>query len=865
MKIIKPSQLSLISRPFREHGREWLGIGVVSLLDMTGEPQLCSEMELWGQVERDLRGEVLDAGLPKAWPEYLVAGRAWSCHGDGAGRCLVELRVANRLKRLQISGERHWQGGRATAAADFEAVSLDWAHTYGGPELAENPAGIGMMVTREAGDGRRVPLPQIEYPDQPLRSPHQAGVPAGLLPLPASHPLRQQRYGSPDRHWLERNYPGYPADMDRGGFNVAPLDQQWPERVDALDGATFSLSHLHPTLARWEGRLPVLVARAWLGRREQVEAERLTLKLTTVWFFPGSQRLAMVFHGRAGLRCFDAADVDHLLLALEASGQPRDEAYYLDFLRQRLVPGHVPDPWVADDALVPGTMLRPASEAAQPLRRGELRQRHQQVAARDAAGKAAQALLRHPSHTEGISVPKAPELERELVSGADSRASLQLESEALQAEAARQRPRVEAERDRLLADIRHLGRDTTTLQAALERPASGPPAVDGSLHLLESAPPGLQREPLRQQIEQAGQGLCSAYRQGAQYQAPAARLSADDSMARRQALEKAFREGRSLAGWDLTGLDLTGIDLRGADLSAALMESVDFSGARLDGCDLSRSVLVRSVLQRVSLRSSRLEGTNLAGSTIEDSDLVESRWDGSVLDDALVSRCRMTGSQLRQCRLHGTRFETVDLQQASLSEMVLDRLELRNVNCQGSRIRKLAFVQCRFHEVDFSDTDISGLAMVTCQLDHLTRFARSRMVKACFVGGCEFDRPDFSSARLHETNWRGARVAGLSLFRASISASDFTDASLAGGNLGGARFEQVQMVRTDLTDANLESADLLGAYMRGACLDGACLQRANLFRANLGEVRMDSNTRFDRAYLERYCAYPLAADAPDRP
>ena len=67
MKIIKPLRLSVLNRPFRWQGKNYLGISVIALTDMGENPQLRPEMELWQLAANELKssGGVIDMAMPK--------------------------------------------------------------------------------------------------------------------------------------------------------------------------------------------------------------------------------------------------------------------------------------------------------------------------------------------------------------------------------------------------------------------------------------------------------------------------------------------------------------------------------------------------------------------------------------------------------------------------------------------------------------------------------------------------------------------------------------------------------------------------------------------------------------------------------
>lgn len=164
-----------------------------------------------------------------------------------------------------IIGSR-WVIGPAQGAS---SVPLDYEHAFGGssrlrhPETGEvlldevcytNPLGCGWchrdlarLATRLDIDlPRRLPAPQIEYPDAPIDRLFEAQTPAGALqprdmaavaetypwqpagfgPTDRAWTPRLQRAGTYDADWLEQRWPGLPDDIDFGYWNSAPNDQQ---------------------------------------------------------------------------------------------------------------------------------------------------------------------------------------------------------------------------------------------------------------------------------------------------------------------------------------------------------------------------------------------------------------------------------------------------------------------------------------------------------------------------------------------------------------------------------------------------------------------------------------------------------------
>jgi len=118
MKIVKPLRLSLLNRPFRFKGQDYLGVSVLGLVDLGLQPRLKGEQETWMLVEKQLNG-VLDLGIPKFLPEFLVSGAIYTNHQEEKTACLGRVRVERLQKDIVAFGDRFWVNGKAT-----EPVSL---------------------------------------------------------------------------------------------------------------------------------------------------------------------------------------------------------------------------------------------------------------------------------------------------------------------------------------------------------------------------------------------------------------------------------------------------------------------------------------------------------------------------------------------------------------------------------------------------------------------------------------------------------------------------------------------------------------------------------------------------------------------
>jgi len=104
--------------------------------------------------------------------------------------------------------------------------------------------------------------------------------------------------------------------------------------------------------------------------------------------------------------------------------------------------------------------------------------------------------------------------------------------------------------------------------------------------------------------------------------------------------------------------------------------------------------------------------------------------------------------------------------------------------------------------------------------------------------------PDLQGANLQEANLEGANLEGANLDGAKLEGATLCRANLKGAKLQGANLKGAKLQGADLRGANLQRANLQGADLRGAKLQGA-----KLLFANCNNVKTDSATNFENAYL----------------
>ena len=208
---------------------------------------------------------VLDTGMPKRQPEWLMAGNVPLPPGKG-GRQLVEV-VAGPLKRQLVV-----RGGSGTPQAD--TVPLLWQNTYGGPKNPENPLGF-----EQPGNG-----PGITDVAAPEKTP-ACTAPRGAWPC------RMQGMGTYDAAWLKSRGPVLADDCDFRFTSLAQPQQRFKGKLEK--GMPYSIAGMHPKHPVISGKLPDTSLKA-IAIPQKGEETVFALSADTLWFFP-NQLAGMLF------------------------------------------------------------------------------------------------------------------------------------------------------------------------------------------------------------------------------------------------------------------------------------------------------------------------------------------------------------------------------------------------------------------------------------------------------------------------------------------------------------------------------------------------------------------------------------------
>ena len=902
MRIDKPDDMAIV--PQRGCPRAGTVPGLSVLLGMRLRPDdsatTLPEPELWSLAQQALGPTgALFAGLPQRQAQVLLHGRAWPAPGQAtASRVRVALRVfapdathpgSNAAplidKLLDVHGDRELDSLFGPGPTrPFDSMPLDLSRAFGGPGHATNPQGRGAAPCK-AEASSRWPMPNVEYPDDPLRHRGQKVEPATLGPLgPLQRAVDHDRLEACARDWL-RAWPH--AAMPARQQAHAPADQCLPG--DLHGDETIELQHLHPRHQRLRCRLPGLRPRClWIpaaapgGRADDVEWREFALRAHTLWLFPQQEMGVLVYHADVDAGFDPAARDSWLLAAWEPLGQAAREAGQIVASWQSR---DRPQPPAAAGATPPASGASPPPAAAAAAARDK---RDKQAASPppDALAQSRQdaiRILRRRGWSESridalTSKGWLPQAAPEPQSLDDLLKQLQQQTDALRSQhglkdadiqrfveiALRDMPEPGGAGDagaEMAGALREL--EQQTAQALRQAGLSAEQAAQ----LLEQQQPELSQALRRLRPQESGATGAGASGAGGHEPAPTDACPPEEqppepaaASLSRADVEQKLRDGASLLeqrldGLDLRGLDFTGADLRGvlarqtrfdncrmqgARLDHALLHDADLSDADLRGASLQRSSCARSRMRRASLaaadcsgadftladlRGADLGAANLRHAVFEHADLRELRGARCDARNAQFARCDLRRSDWRGARLDASAWLECQLQQACMAQA-----DARDINLQASDAS----------EGDFSEADLRGSRATSRTRLERARLPRADLREACWEGAC------LLQADLSECLLDGADLGGVEARQACLQAIQGTglrldDADLRGADLDHAKLLQASLAGADLRDASLVSTLCFGADLADARFHPGALRCADVRRTIVSALGDDSH------------------------
>ncbi len=856
-------------------------------IDLSNNNALLSFDYIKDALESMDRPPMLDMGMPKPHGEFMVSGKFFAPNQQAVDAGEVKVCIGDQQKSLYVFGPRSWQAGFPSKPEPIESLLLDYQFAMGGDNYPENPEGMGYEQEQ---------LPQIEYPNQLVDSPKAQVSPAGLSAIDITNPQRAQYHGTYDGQYLEKYFPGYPADMDWRMFMCTPPDQ-WSKGFYNGD-EKFSLHNMHPNEALIEGQLPSLKTRCFLrskpGVAQQSNIQEIPMNLDTVWFFPEVKIALLIARGGIEINDDEGDDFDTVLFAYERHDEVRSPDYYKEAMDLRLDTKDrllynlcTHDLIPSDHKSAMETLQLMGEESADNSEFSKnlahktesiqnevdekvekaLKQSEEQMAAANIGEEHKpdiRAILKEPKTDPEIEALNA-KLEKILpgITGKDGK-SLELKNltsakieEVIQTSKEFSDKKNEEAQQMIREELLKIRQELKD-QLKMELPEESKKSLEQALTVIEGM---LESEPPPTELPRVdSQALIDRFQQASpesmQYMQQIALMRASGGD------EKAI----SVLEKQLKDLE----DFKENEMKTALIEAEKtFKDGYLKGAHYTAKGLspheddatVRGqLIKKISLREDvsqqdwaclDLSAQDLAGVDFSGCYLEQVDFSGADLSGANFSQANLARAKLENANCIGANFEGANLgavlgngcnfTDATLHEAQLNLSDFQNSNFTRAKLDLALILEINVDGANFSEAQLEKVQFLDIELNDVD-FSNANLVSAVFIN-CIINRVNFSGAKASSTIWTNIPFTDVKFDDADITSACFAPSeegktsmesvSLVRAIMDKSNFQGMPMQSCDLTEASMENAIMMEADLKGANLTGIKAKGASFRKASL--------------------------------
>ena len=904
MKVIKPLDLSLQYKTYTWQGEKTLSVSIIAGFYFDSR-ELILEQHLWQALPEMLgQNKVLDDCMPKLHGELLLSGKCYAQNSQPVSSSAVAVRVGEITKELAVYGDRYWGLLGISEAEPFTEMPLDYEHAFGGNGFEQNPVGKGIEEVDYFGE-KRVPLPNIELPDQAISAKGQRPTPASFAPIDMMWQPRASRTGTYDEKWLSERAPDYADDLDWLHFNTAPEDQ-WLE--DCFQGnESISVINMHPDKPSLDGMLPAYRTRCFVEKvrdfkapmssRSADKADRdfveINMRAETLWLFPERETGVLIYRGTLPVAADDACDITHMIVGYEnLADAPRSVSHYEQAMIKRLDPdkgylymmntvdmiaeGQVcgfarmmKESMDKEEESAFGLNMKTRADAIKQQAEDRLTEQGKQLRNRlEIAGVDPQPFIDKLSLEKGP-LPGDPEMQdllvlmEKILPGCTGDNLKELDFTQLDLSAIDMlsnklldiaNSKKEDARQQIVLSIDQLKKILVDSESMRELVEPKIKALEVTLADLDKKPE-LPRPPstdslgqIREQVQQVEQQFERLRKAGvAEAELPVVNIDLDEIEKNLQFAADSIKENYLSGAHYVEGRPPHKVPLD--IVRYRFMKRLDAGDKMADrdyaGIDLSHQ---------------NLSGIDLSGCYLEYANLTGANLSGSNLSKAVLAHANLSGANLKAALLSGANLGDIDFTGADLSGA-----DLSNTRLSKSRLVDAKFVACNLAGIgEILEADLTGVDMSDSTLGSVNfieipmngaRFCNAKLAASTFIN-CHFSRADFTGAVLDECNWIGAQADEAIFDSALMKNNRFPDycslqnTSFRKALIDCSNFRDTNLQGADFTESHFEMADFSGANLQKAVFYHAIGRRSQFIKADLGGANMQSMNMMEGSLMK---------------
>lgn len=894
MKVIKPFQLGFMSRTFSKDKRFYVSVAVMSYFPFHNSSALGTEQDMWLTINEALGSEtIFDACMPKVQGEIIMLGNCYAPEQKPAKQLYVDLDVGNLLKRVVVTGDRHWKRGilsegflgrvidndwDISAAEPFSEMKMDWINAFGGENYPNNPLGKGYIKSKdEIFEGS--PLPNIEASHHIVISPTDKIQPGGYGPIDPSWPVRHKKMGKKyDKNWEKNHYPEPSVDFDDTFYNAAPFDQQLDEKY--WDGdEKIVITNMHKTEQKLVTTIPQVRPRCFILQREK-DTERwneILLSPETIWLFPNIKKGILISRGTYEVDTFYGVDIATMLLAWELkNGETRNKEDYRESVRRREDKEEESAEWVVrQDDLSPPEGIPEEEELLADEDEIDREEKYAPIIERttkeineelEKTKEFALSLGLKPEEVmpklkaPKLSYPKVPQLKKmsdlpallDWVKQEEASAAKALTAAQSQDSVFLSETKDEAEK-KIQAKVKEACKKCgLDYDDALAKSKSNPASNDSPFKQFQDVLEKTKAEAAQKnvktpeidaalsklkiaekQFEDANKqiDLKGLMRAGAHCNEKPPELPEIKKQELRQWVQKEYEAGNTFQDVELQGADLSNMDLNEADFKGANLDSVNFSNCNLENSNLSEAILVRTNFESANVKKATFEKSNLGYATFLKTKLDESNFSKAVIEQTNFSFASLVGANMQFDDCTKSSFFRANLNNTNFNEMDITETSLKEAVLQNSNFEKSTFMSCNLEKADFSNSKLIETCFIEVNAQEC-KFNDSDMLNANAHQDSNFSKASFVNANCDSVNFANTNISDATFEFSNLKDADFNESTLVNTIFNQCTANEAAFTDADSRFASFSEANLMNASFQGALLMNANFSNAHLFGAD---------------------------------
>lgn len=886
MNIVKSLHAGVLFKTFSYQRKSIFAVSLLWGFKLdSGEPVL--EQKFWTSIGTMLgKNELFDSGMPKEKGEFLAHGSFFPPQGEPVAAGKVSISIGPLRKSLLVFGNRHWikKLGVVVGMSSAEPIlemPVTYENAFGGKGFEKNPIGRGFFPA-EMEDGPRYPLPNIEYPEQVIGSPHARPEPAAYNAIDIMWPQRLSKAGTYDKKYIRDRMPGLPDDIQWNYFNDASIDQQLAGFFEGEE--SFEIQNMNPKLKLIRGQLPGIYGRCFVNHRieGQIVFREIKTRLDTVWFFPTDNLGVLIHRGSIEVAEDDGCDITQILIAHESiTDNPRRSDFYQEQLTKRLDPEEGFKYMLNTAPLLPKG-CRCAFEIIQEESDFKLENLSRQNLESFVESKKQDADAAIQKQKEDIkknleeTVPHQKNIDIDTIfAGIEQPATADDSPEVKKLKEIAERIAPGA-----MADPKSLDLTKVDLKGFDDlRVFTDKLVVDKKKEVADKLRAEIDRlSPMKMQhgvpeaIEKLEQSI-------GELDLPPVlpRFTIDEQMATvRKQYDRQLQQMMVLHSMALPATEMPPIDVSMEDIEKQVSEGLtktqesyrlgahyipearsphrgqekiiaetllhsfregrktaggDYAFVDLSNKDLSGIDFSNALLEYANLSGANLSHANLTNAVLAHANLSNTNFTDAILVGANLGATNMTETIFIDADLTGAILGKASIKRAVFHRCILvDRMEMfldtqfEMVDFTGSRMKRNHFINVNISDCNFSDTDLSESNFVNPAM-HKTIFDRAIMTSVNFVSA-KADEASFKKASMKNVRF----VAGCLL----------NESNFAGAEACEANFRDCQLKNADFSMAHLDKSDFGGAHLQGARFIKSIAVQAQFNKADLTDARLFS-------------------------